>query len=114
MFERQILGEYHHDPVFLDFAERMQEYDDRCEEYDRSVCTREINGVAWPATTTQVVLIQENAAKVRREILAELSKKHELTAEQADYYWRETRKNWRNGAKRNGLGSRPRAVRHDS
>ena len=50
-----------------DFA---KEYHDRCESYDRSVCTGTIgpDGIR-PASNHEFVLVNRNAAKVMKDIL---------------------------------------------
>jgi hypothetical protein len=54
--------------VFVDAAE---EYERRCEEYDRSVCSRlDERGIARPTSGRELSLIGRNAWKVRQLLVS--------------------------------------------
>jgi hypothetical protein len=94
-FRQEFMGEWSFDRVSKDFCDDVQEYHRRCEEYDRTVCSRRANGIAMPANRHEQSLIQANARKVRGEILSRLCQRHPLTADQANKHWRNAQREWR-------------------
>lgn len=69
-FRKQYLGEFPPpDRLLYDLA---KEYDERCEAYDRTVCTGPIGpeGGILPATVHERGLISLNAARVQKELIA--------------------------------------------
>ena len=73
-FEREYLGcfpqETHREKILREFAE---EYCERTEKYDRTVCTGPIkNGSILPMTSQEYNLAHTNAVKVRQELLIKM------------------------------------------
>lgn len=67
-FTKWYFGDFHveRDPLY----ELAEEYDSRCEAYDQLACSGMRDGVAMPATTHELFLINRNALKVIGDIVA--------------------------------------------
>lgn len=63
-FENQMLGEFTPDPL----APYAVEYHERCEAYDRTVCTGERDGIAMPQNGRESAMINRNSREVRAEL----------------------------------------------
>ena len=88
-FPSLMMGEFTPDPLLWYFRELVREYDDRCESYDRAVCSGNRKGVAMPQNPHEAVMINRNAREVRDELLSRARCEHPITAEEAATYWRE-------------------------
>lgn len=91
-YKRELLGEWAHDPIAVSFASLVTEYQERTEAYDRTVCSREHNGVAIPMTAQESALINKHARKLRGELLTRACERYQLSASEAESHWREAKR----------------------
>jgi hypothetical protein len=75
LFRAQVMGDWKHDPLFRQAVDLWHEYYDRCERFDRSVCTGPIrNGSILPGDARELGIIGRNA---RREMTRTARLAHE-------------------------------------
>ena len=67
-----------HESLSKEVYQAADEYEYRCESFDRTVCTTMKDGIALPNTGAELGLINRNARMVREDIL----KKYSLTWEE--------------------------------
>lgn len=63
-FRQHVQGRWQVDPL----TPYAWEYHERCEAFDRTVCSKIVNGVAQPATSEEVARVNENAKRVKEEL----------------------------------------------
>lgn len=71
-FGKQFMGTFEiseKDRFLYDLA---QQYHERCEAYDQTVCTGRRDGIAIPRDSEQLGLINRHALQVRRELLQQV------------------------------------------
>jgi hypothetical protein len=100
-FRRQYLGEFHVDPPRRYFADLLEEYNQRSEAYDQTVCSGSRDGIAVPMTPAESALISHHARNLKAELLARASRQYGSTALECalwssfarlDVYWHDARK----------------------
>ena len=69
-FRRHVLGHWQVDPL----APYAWAYHERCEAFDKAVCSRIEQGVAIPTTADELAKVNANAKRVRQEIYVRVCK----------------------------------------
>lgn len=67
-FRNYYLGDWYF-TISQEITDAATEYEDRCEAYDRVVCSGMKDGIAMPCGGGELGLINKNARKVRAEVL---------------------------------------------